>query len=179
MGERRLIKLVTNTSGSERFHIMGLRNITDSTNSNLYWYSAASGQMTNYSCITLDAFGAGKINTETMTKNYTLVEGISYSYGSPAVDYGPVGSRDLWLYVTNGWYVPSKKEWAAFAGELGVDTSNYGNYESGGKRFGLMNTYWTSTQANSIQSWELAFSSAQFGKANVAFNLNVRLGTTF
>ena len=39
------------------------------------------------------------------------------------------------------WRVPTKIEWAAFGGELGITTSNYSGY-------GLKNMYWTSSDFN-------------------------------
>ena len=136
MGPRKLIKLAGNNEGTvKRFYIMGLTDIKDSSNnSTLYWYynaynqSTYTGKMTDYNSAnggspTSINFGTGAANTTTMKSKYSQKS------------YGNQNSGDIWYQtIPTGWYVPSKLEWAAFAGELGVTKDNYG---TGTNKFGL------------------------------------------
>ena len=76
--------------------------------------------------------------------------------------------------ITSGeWRVPTKIEWAAFGGELGITTSNYSGY-------GLKATYWSSS-ANSSNFFGYC-ASFSTGKINFTFSSTsnfVRLARTF
>ena len=52
-------------------------------------------------------------------------------------DAGYAGLSGYYHYNQNGWYTPSKSQWAMFLGQLGITKSNYTNY-------GLSEYYWTS-----------------------------------
>ena len=52
-------------------------------------------------------------------------------------DAGYAGMSGYYSYNQNGWYTPSKSQWAMFLGQLGITKSNYTNY-------GLSEYYWTS-----------------------------------
>ena len=52
-------------------------------------------------------------------------------------DAGYAGMSGYYSYNQNGWYTPSKSQWAMFLGQLGITESNYTNY-------GLSEYYWTS-----------------------------------
>ena len=78
--------------------------------------------------------------------------------------------------ITSGeWRVPTKIEWAAFGGELGITTSNYSGY-------GLKATYWSSS-ANGISivsiGYCVSFSTANIGLDNNLIQYPVRLARTF
>ena len=67
--------------------------------------------------------------------------------------YGSQNARDVWGLIqdeyADGWFVPSKGEWSAFAGELGEDTLSPAlsstNFSS---TYGLTDYYWSSSQFN-------------------------------
>ena len=55
--------------------------------------------------------------------------------------------------ITSGeWRVPTKIEWAAFGGELGITTLNYSGY-------GLKATYWSSTVYNGSSGYYVTFNN--------------------
>ena len=79
--------------------------------------------------------------------------------------------------VNNGWFVPSRAEWSAFGGELGIskDSSNekyYGN-------FGLSYYYWSSSQFSANYAWYARFSYGYMNRNHVNFSTYVRLSATF
>ena len=51
---------------------------------------------------------------------------------------------------SGGWYVPSRGEWAAFADQLDITTSNYSSK-------GLSNYYWSSSQYSKRNAWDANF----------------------
>ena len=93
----------------------------------------------------------------------------------------PQEKTDIWKHIQtiydngNGWFLPSRGEWAAFMNELGITETNYDStYE-------LSSFYWTSSQSfhnkcalavyipnGAINSWH--------GTSTAFF---VRLATTF
>ena len=78
-----------------------------------------------------------------------------------------------------GWFVPSKREWAAFAGFLsgkGLTTSNNNS------TFGLSNYYWSSSQYSSDtpkSAWYASFDRGTFKDLVIDVAESVRLCTTF
>ena len=101
-----------------------------------------------------------------------------------SVDYGEAttGTKaDIWNIiedkVKDGWFVPSKAEWAAFASYLNTsktstDTNYYVNY-------GLNSWYWSSSQYNSNRAWNVYFISGYMGYLNVYDTYGLRLCATF
>ena len=100
-------------------------------------------------------------------------------------DYGEPTTgtyADIWNIiegkVKEGWFVPSKAEWAAFASYLNTsktsaETNYYVNY-------GLNNPYLSSSQANSIGAWSVGFGGGYMYRFNVRDKeANLRLCTTF
>jgi len=71
----------------------------------------------------------------------------------------------------NGWSVPSRNEWAAFAGLLGITSSNYQSY-------GLQNRYWGS-YINDDYSWACLFYSGRVDSVYFSDSVHVRLSTMF
>ena len=111
-------------TGKDRFYIMALTDIDGKRNGTFYdWYNAADGKMSDYAATTLGDFGIGKSNTTTMISKWN------------ATAYGAQNNcsyhKDMWGQiqeeVKNGWFVPSRAEWAAFGGELGI--SKYSSSE--------------------------------------------------
>ena len=79
--------------------------------------------------------------------------------------------------ITSGeWRVPTKIEWAAFGGELGITTSNYSGY-------GLKATYWSSTAIyfNDIIRYGccVSFSNGKINGNGIGIKYPVRLARTF
>ena len=164
-GTKGVIK-ATSTSGNERFYVMALSNVDSSTH---YWYNSAYGNMSDYASATSGDFGTGEKNTQTMITKWN-----SSAYGSQK-------SNDMWglnavqsgtWNGSTGWYVPSRREWAAFASQLGITKSNYSNY-------GLSNSYWSSSQFDTYFAWCAYFSSGFMDFNGVTNDYCVRLGTTF
>ena len=163
-GEKPIVKAVGN--GKDRFYVMALENIDSSTYT---WYANAynngNGLMTDYASTTSPNFGAGKANTATMINKWNNQA------------YGPQNTRDgykdLWGKVSAGsWFVPSKMEWATFAGELGVTKANYSS-------LGLSGWYWSSSQCSSAYVWVAHFSGGCVDFDGAHGSLYVRLATTF
>ena len=154
-------------TGTERFYIMALKDITK--NGTYYdWYNAAYNQMSDYADTTSEDFGKGKSNTTTMITKWNATE-----YG----DKDKCSShKDMWGQiqeeVNNGWFVPSRAEWLAFGGELGITPSNYGN-------FGLSNYYWSSSQRNTNRAWYATFNNGYMTNYSVNHYNYVRLSATF
>ena len=175
-GTGKVIAPVSGSSGNERFYVMALADVDGNRNGTYYtWYDAAYGQMNDYASTTSTEFGRGEQNTINMIAKWN------------ASDYGPQNDHsshdDMWgLSAVNsrtwngsdGWYVPSKGEWAAFAGQLGIDDYNYSS------KGGLSYSYWSSSQYSANRAWYASFISDTFNNAgHVDSGVYVRLGTTF
>ena len=162
-------------TGEERFYIMALTDIDGKTNGTYYdWYHAASDKgISDWSTITSEEFGTGKTNTATMIAKWNAK---AYGYQDTCSDH-----KDMWgqiqTKVKDGWFVPSRAEWAAFAGELGIseDSSNekyYGN-------FGLGLCYWSSSLRTTNHAWYAGFNTGYMGINRINSFYYVRLGATF
>ena len=145
--------------GNNRFYVMALKDIGDST----YWWKTRYLSL-NTSWTSVD-FGKGRDNSTSM-------------WGK--INSGNTNSHDMWEktniteeQIDSGWFVPSKGEWLAFAGNLGVTRSNYSSY-------GMSGTYWTSSISTSSRAWNLDFSPGYYvASTNTAFENYVRLSITF
>ena len=77
-----------------------------------------------------------------------------------------------------GWFIPSRAEWAAFANELGINENNYNSV------YGLNSIYWTSSFAWSSGGTNWVAYSVRFYEGRV-YGGNfpslycIRLATTF
>lgn len=116
------------TNGKQRFYIMQLSNFTtpaktDGTEaenypaySKYYWYKNAYEKM-NASDTSVN-FGAGKTNTGKMIKIWNANGGAGGYYGATQE------KQDIWKHIqtkyNEGWFIPSRAEWSAFANELGI-----------------------------------------------------------
>ena len=145
-------------SGEDRFYVMALSDIDANTH---YWYYNANN-MSDYASTTSGDFGTGKANTEAMIAKWKNS------------GYGTQNDNDMWGLIQNkvadGWFVPSRGEWSAFAEELGITT----NYSS----FGLGNGYWSSSQRNAYDAYIARFDNG-FITNTVDNGGCVRLSTTF
>ena len=146
-GTKDVITAVEGSGTTDRFYVMALEDIDSSTH---MWN--ASGSM---NVVTQTGFGTGKTNTAAVMTQYT---------------------GDMWGIIQNqveqGWFVPSKEEWSAFAEELGIDRSNYQN-------FGLSLYYWSSSQFNTDTAWRATFDRGCMPTNLVGNSLYVRLSATF
>ena len=150
-------------SGAGRFYVMALSDIDANTH---YWYYNAYGNMSDYATATSGNFGTGKANTETMIAKWN---------NSSNGGYGEQNANDMWGLiqneVENGWFVPSRGEWSAFAEELGITT----NYSS----FGLSDWYWSSSQYGAHTAYNVTFRGGCIDNLDVNGIDYVRLSTTF
>jgi len=126
--EGTLIKC-TNNTGTPRYYVLSLANYDGNEH---YWYKNASGMMDDSSPFTSEDFGKGKENTEKMIdrmKNHSDTSKYSVDYGEPTIGT----NADIWNIIEDkvkeGWFVPSKAEWSAFASYLNTSkTSTDTNY---------------------------------------------------
>ena len=145
-----------------------------------YWYKNAYGKMSDYSTFTSKDFGKGKENTEKMIermKNHSDKSKYEYDYSEPTTGT----NADIWNIIEDkvkeGWFVPSKAEWAAFASYLNTsktsaETNYYVNY-------GLNNWYWSSSQGTYSYAWGVNFTGGFVFNGNVDGTGSLRLCTTF
>ena len=161
---------VSNSSGNERFYVMALDDVDASRHC---WYDAAYGNMNDYASTTSTSFGSGKQNTKNMIAKWN-----SSAYGS---QNGDSSNPDMWGLSavqsgtwngSSGWCVPSREEWAAFGGQLGITQSNYENK-------GLSDWCWSSSQGDTSHAWHASFYSGCMGSNTVGNRSYVRLGATF
>ena len=161
------------TSGNDRFYVMALENFDSSIH---YWYYNASGNLDSSYNVSLTAndfavAGAeptGRVNTARLIASWNSSQ------------YGVQDSNDMWGFiqdeVADGWFVPSKSEWAAFGGAFGITSSNYSSI------YGLSNIYWSSSQYSTAGAYIANFynNNGNIVITNVHNNFcYVRLATTF
>ena len=171
-----LIKCKNNT-GTPRYYVLSL---ADYDANGHYWYKNASGKMSDYSTFTSKDFGKGKENTEKMIdrmKNHSDTSKYKYDYGEPTTGT----NADIWNIIEDkvkeGWFVPSKAEWAAFASYLNTsktntDTNYYVNY-------GLNSWYWSSSQYDDDGAWVVGFIVGDMYGTIVGDTDSLRLCATF
>ena len=167
-GEKEIIK--ASGSGADRFYVMSLTDLNVGGYSTYYWYNSAYGKMSDYSTYTSKDFGSGKENTRKMIEKWN-----NKGYGE---QNQCASHKDMWgqiqTEVNNGWFVPSKAEWSAFGGELGITSSNYSSK-------GLNSWYCSSSQSSTDCAWNAYFSGGYmyyYGLVNDNL-FYVRLATTF
>ena len=148
--------------------MMALSDVTTENYETFYWYKNAYENMSDYSTATSGDFGKGKDNTKKMIDKWNGMNG--------ETSYGTQDPRDMWgniaTEVSKGWFVPSGAEWSAFAGELGISSSNYLNY-------GLNEINWGSNQIDSEQACITRFEMDWKYYCVVNSYVSVRLSTTF
>ena len=164
LGTKSVISLIGGEK--ERFYVMALEDIDE-----IVHYFYYNGYMTDYATATSKDFEKGMSNTITMINKWKNSE------------YGTQNSNDVWALiqekVERGWFVPSIEEWAAFAGNLEINTSNFGEK-------GIQNWYWSSSQFDTTHSWYINFNVGQiFGstidwqRCYISNSLYIRLSTVF
>ncbi len=161
-----IIAVSGNESGNDRFYIMDLSDFT--TNGPIYdWYNAAYGKLDNYGD-DQKVFGTGYDNTARMIANWNEKK---YGEGDQCSSH-----KDMWGQIQGkfeeGWFVPSKAEWSAFAEELGITSSNYTSK-------GLSGWCWSSSQSNTYTAWRANFADGYMQDRNVNGSDCVRLSATF
>ena len=147
---------------------MALEDINSGTN--YCWYDAASGKLDKIVGTSDNDFGQGRKNTEY----------VNSKWNDPSLPWGAHNDGtydDMWEVIqeeiADGWFVPSKSEWAAFAKAFDITSSNYSS------KYGLSRNYWSSSQYYTSYAY-----SALFGNGNIFYILvdfygYVRLATTF
>ena len=143
-GTRDVITVVEGSGTEDRFYVMALSDIDSNTHKR-----NASGVQTQ------TGFGTGKTNTAAVMAQYT---------------------GEMWGLIQNhvaqGWFVPSKEEWAAFGGELGITKSNY-------QSLGISRSYWSSSRFITDQAWSIYFHDDCMSSDVVTNSFSVRLSATF
>lgn len=169
IGKKPVIAPLDKDKAKARFYVMSLSNFTTPEYTTFYWYKNASGKMN--ASDTSTAFGAGDTNTTKMIEIWNK-NGGEGGYTEATQD-----NRDIWKHIQTtelkDWYIPSKDEWAAFGGELGITTDNYD------EDYGLSNYYWSSSQRNAGSAWGANFNYGYMHNSRVSSDTYVRLGTTF
>lgn len=155
-------------TGKDRFYIMSLSNLSGAYD----WYNAAKGIMNDYATTTSQKFGTGRQNTLNMIEKWNNKAYGEQNSNSKYTDiWGEVQEQ-----VANGWFVPSRQEWAAFAGQLGITKSNYSSK-------GLSIWYWSSSQYNSKSAYYIncgyVNNSGYIGNSDTTNGSYVRLATIF
>ena len=170
-GTGKVIAPIDGSSGNERFYVMALSDVDSSIH---YWYYDAYGDMDDYASQTSTNFGAGEQNTKNMIAKWN---GSLYGAQNAGTTYNP----DMWgisavnsrtWNESSGWYIPSRDEWAAFAGQLNITSSNYSSK-------GLSHFYWSSSQNRTSDAFYAYFNYGYFNDNFVSSYGYVRLGTTF
>ena len=175
----KLIAPIEGSSGKDRFYVMALEDIDGNTHT---WWANASGKLDssyNINTSTNDfavagAEPTGLVNTRRMMECYEKEE----INGTEIKQ----GTNDMWGLieekVADGWFVPSKSEWAAFGGEvlepndITITTSNYDDY-------GLGLYCWSSSQRNTSYAYFASIYYDYINASLVGGSLSVRLATTF
>ena len=149
-----------------------------SNNTGVYSYSAVTSGLRSYKISTKTSSYSGKFGT----KSVIVPNGTS---GSPRFYVMALSNFDS---HTHDWYdaksktqtvgsvtfrLPSKEEWAAFGGQLGITTSNYSS------SYGLSNWYWSSTEYDSSDAWGADVRYVFMGTSYKANSTYVRLCATF
>ena len=176
-GKKPVISPVSGTTGNDRFYVMALSDIDGEQNGTYYdWYNTNEEYITEDEYITFikctdDNFGSGRSETKaaiTVWNNKTYPQDACPSH------------KDIWgqiqTQVNNGWFVPSKGEWAAFGSALSITESNYSS-------FGLSEKYWTSS-LRSYMGAAAAYAYKGVIHCQVLYDIisqaySVRLATTF
>jgi len=160
-----VISPVEGTSGADRFYVMKLSDFTTSSYSTFYWYNSGYGKLDDTIGTSESDSGEGYEKTGEMITRWNNRT------------YGAQNARDIWGLIqdeyANGWFVPSKGEWSAFGGELGITSSNYSS------TYGLSYDYWSSSQYDTGSAYYANFFGGDMGLDDVDISYCVRLCATF
>ena len=158
-----VISEVEGSGTKDRFYVMALDNITSIE---CYWYFEALNEgISDYSTVTSSDFGKGKTNTAVMIEKWK------------AKTYGNQNNCDMWKKVieervNDGWFVPSRGEWGAFAKNLNILSNNY-------EKYGLSYDYWSSSLRDDEVAWSIDFNIAGVNYKDVQSDQHVRLSAIF
>ena len=165
----------TNNTGTPRYYVLSLANYDGNDH---YWYKNAWGKMSD-SLFTLDSFGKGKENTEKMIERMKNHANYEYDYGEPTTGE----NADIWNIIEDkvkeGWFVPSKAEWSAFASYLNTSETNTDTNKNYYVNCGLSDMYWSSSQYHEPLAYFVSFHGGCMGTGSVMCTLSLRLCTTF
>lgn len=130
--------------GIDRFYVLSLNNYVPNT---YRWYAAAHDDgISDYNIVTSEDFAAGRQNTLNMINKWN---NSAYGKQNARFDY-----KDLWgeiqNEVKNGWFIPSRAEWAAFGDKLKININNY-------EKKGLEDEYFSSSLCNSFECFGIGF----------------------
>ena len=141
--------------GEDRFYIMALEDISEHW---CHWYANVS-DMKDFAITTAMNFGSGQKNTLNIIEKWNKE------------DYGAQDSFDIWniikKQVEDGWFVPSIREWCAFAEELHI---NLGRETA--------DSYWSSSQRDKITSFGIDFKVGDFFITTTDVPYSIRLAKT-
>ena len=154
-GQREMLAPILD--GKDRFYIMALNDVGKDE---YYWYNKATFEgMLDYEKTTLEAFGSGRQNTLAMIKKWNKSA------------YGAQDSDDMWNLiqeqVDDGWFIPSIREWCAFAEELHI---NLGRETA--------DSYWSSSQRDKITSFGIDLEAGGFFHTTTDALYSIRLAKT-
>ena len=128
-GPGKVIAPINGTNGiNDRFYVMALEDINPGTK--YCWYENAVADEDRIVDDSTNDFGAGKENTV-----YVMNKWKNSSWG-------PQNNNDIWGVIEDkineGWFVPTKTEWAAFLVSMRIDYTKFEDYN-------LEIEYWTSS----------------------------------
>ena len=170
-GTKDVLTVKEGSEGEERFYVMALEDVNQGNM--YYWYYAAPGVMDDYATATSVDFGTGRANTIAMIKKWNSIGYGEQNANSTYDDMWGVIQTEVGDINNPTWFVPSKAEWSAFADNLGINEDNYPDY-------GLGDWYWSSSQCNPSNAWNVSFYFGYMIYGNMTDNLGfVRLSTTF
>ena len=135
------------------------------------WYDAAYGKLNKTVGSSENDFGQGRENTEY----------VNNKWNDPSLPWGAHNANssydDIWEVIqeeiADGWFVPSKSEWAAFAKAFDITSSNYSS------KYGLSHYYWSSSQNSTYTAYYADFGNGNIYGGSVRSGNYVRLATTF
>ena len=152
--------------GIDRFYIMALEDVDKHCVDEHWchhWYANVS-DMKDFAITTAMDFGSGQKNTLNMIEKWNKE------------DYGAQDSDDMWSLiqkqVDDGWFMPSRGEWTAFAGQLDITKSNYSSK-------GLSGWYWSSSQSGTNSAYYISLDYGYVYDYYVNSTNCVRLAATF
>ena len=163
----------TNNTGTPRYYVLSL---ADYDGNGHYWYKNAYCKMSD-STFTSEDFGKGKENTEKMIERMKNHANYKYDYGEPTTGE----NADIWNIIEDkvkeGWFVPSRAEWAAFASYLNTSRNTSSNWYV---NYGLSVWCWSSSQYTNYTSWCVSFHPGCMSARNdVSYTNSLRLCATF
>lgn len=110
----------------------------------------------------------GRVNTERMIASWNSSQYGEQNDNSTYDDMWGVIQDE----VAEGWFVPSKSEWAAFGATFDITSSNYST-------FGLRDIYWSSSQNGTGSIYDALFATSNINYSMVYSIDFVRLATIF